>query len=154
MKLNIQDKLGSNKKTQISCTASILVTWCCFNTWRNYWRFFNSAIFQFIGFWVPSLKFYQGKASLKIILLLFLCKNKLLEKYFLKAEAEFQHVEVTYKKTILVLIYLFAGETWLNMTILLDFLLYFCKAVKMTFCVIECTSLAERSEEGLMIKNL
>ena len=73
--------------------------------------FFNSAIFQFIGFRAPSLKFYQGKASLKIILPLFLCKNKLLEKYFLEDETEFQHVEVTYKKTMLVLIYLFAVET-------------------------------------------
>ena len=59
-------------------------------------KFFNLAMFQFIGFCVRSLKFYQGKASLKIILLLFLCKNKHLEKYSLKAEAEFQHVEVTY----------------------------------------------------------
>ena len=74
-------------------------------------KFFNSAMFQFIGLCVRSLKFYQGKASLKIILLLFLCKNKLLEEYFQKAEAEFQHLEVAYKDTMLVLIYLFAGET-------------------------------------------
>ena len=33
----------------------------------------------------------QGKASLKIILVIFLCKNKLSRKIILKAEAEFQH---------------------------------------------------------------
>ena len=140
MKLNIEDKLGNNQKTQINCTGSILVTWLLdvASTLGEINKdFFNSAIFQFIGFGAPSLKFYQGKASLKIILPLFLCKNKLLEKYFLEDETEFQHVEVTYKKTMLVLIYLFAVETWLYMIISLYFLICFCKAVKMTFCVIE-----------------
>ena len=151
---NIQDKLRNNTKTQINCTASILVTWCCFNTWRDYWRFFNSAIFQFIGFWIPSLKFYQGKASLNIIFLLFLCKSKLLEKYFFESWDWISTCRTNLLKDHACsnISDQFGGDTWLNMTISLHFLVCFCQAVKMTFCVIECTLLADGLGEGLMIK--